>query len=85
MKSGDYEIKNIYQGGYSSLDPSSSGYSNSFTGYRTNAGDVGLAIDARTANVVQEISTKLSSGTKNIELTQVFPEVFNAIPKQQFK
>ena len=85
MKSGEYEIKNIYQGGYSSLDPNSAGYSNSFTGYRTRAGDLGLTTDPRSANIIKETTAKLSSGVKQMELALVSPEIFDSIPKQHLK
>ena len=79
---GDYKISDIYQGGDSSLNPS---YGSVFTGYRTGAGELGLSTDPRTANILQEVSSKLSSGVKNIEVEAVSPEVFDAIPKQQLK
>lgn len=80
---GDYTIENIYQGGYSSLDPNKA-YSTNFTGYRTSAGSLGLTTDPRTANIVKDASTKLSTGVKQIELALVSPELFDSIPKQQF-
>jgi len=83
-KEGGYVIENIYQGGYSSLDPNKA-YSGSFTGYRSNAGSVGLTTDYRTANILQDISTKLSSGVKQIEVSTIQQEVFDAIPKQHLK
>ena len=79
---GDYTINNIYQGGYSSLSPS---YGNVFTGYRVGAGEIGMSTDARTANVLQEVSTKLNMGIKNIELSQVDKGVFESIPKGHLK
>jgi sugar phosphate isomerase/epimerase len=83
MEKGDYKIENVYQGGYSSLDPNKA-YSNSFTGYRTNAGSLGLTTDPRTANQIKDASAKLSSGVKQIELALVSSELFDSIPKQQF-
>src|SRR3989344_6030800 len=77
----DYEIKEVYQGGYSSLKPS---YGN-FIGYRTGAGDFGMSTDARTANILKDVSKNLSAGAKHVELTQVSPEVFESVPKQQLK
>lgn len=79
---GDYTINNIYQGGYSSLSPS---YGDVFSGYRVGAGEIGMSTDARTANVVQEVSTKLNMGAKNIELSQVDRGVFESIPKGHLK
>ena len=81
---GGYTIENIYQGGYSSLDPNKA-YFNSFTGYRANAGSLGITTDPRTANMIKDASAKLSSGVKEIELTLVSPELYDAIPKQQYK
>jgi len=78
----NYKIENIYQGSYSSLDPTKGEL---FTGYRMPAENLSLSTDARTANIVQEIGSKISSGVKNVEASQVFPEVFDSIPKQQFK
>lgn len=72
-----YRISDIYQGGYSSLVPSYRGYA--------AAGSFGMTTDPRTANILQEVSTKLSSGAKNIEIEGVSPEIFDAIPKQYLK
>jgi len=74
---GDYEIKDIYNGGYSTLD---SNYGNLFKGYGVSAASIGMSTDARTANVLKEISESIASGEKTVELTQVSPEVFEAIP-----
>ena len=74
---GDYEIKDIYQGGTSSLEPS---YGNILGTYRIKTSNIGLSTDARTANVLKEISESISTGEKTVELTQVSPEVFEAIP-----
>ncbi len=82
VKKGDYTISDIYQGGYSSLKPN---YGDVFTGYRTSAGSLGLTTDLRTANMLQEASSKLSTGIKQIELSGVSPEIFESIPKQHLK
>jgi sugar phosphate isomerase/epimerase len=76
------DIKNIYQGGYSSLSPK---YGDVFTGYRINPSSFGMTTDPRTANVLQDASSKLSSGVKHIEISAVSPEIFEAIPNQQLK
>ena len=78
----DYSIKDIYQGGYSSLNPN---YGSVFTGYRINPGKIGMTTDPRTANVLKDASTKLNMGVKQIELAIVSPEIFDAIPKQQLQ
>lgn len=75
-KIGGYKIPDIYQGGYSSLDPSNN--------YMT-AGTLGMTTDPRTANILQEVSTKLSTGVKQIEISAASPEVFDSMPKQQLK
>ena len=66
MAKGDYKISDIYQGGYSSLASPSNGY--------MTAGSLGMTTDFRTANILQEVSTKISSGIKNIEVTAIQPE-----------
>jgi sugar phosphate isomerase/epimerase len=73
---GGYKIPDIYQGSYSSLDPS-----NNYIA----AGTLGMTTDPRTANILQEVSTKLSSGVKQIEISAVSPEVFDSMPRQQLK
>lgn len=78
----DYQIKNLYQGGYSSFSPK---YGDVFTGYHLNPASFGMTTDPRTANVLQEASTKLNMGVKQIELALVSPEIFDAIPNQQLK
>ncbi len=75
-KEGDYTISNIYQGGYSSFNPGSN--------YITT-GSLGLTTDPRTANVLKDVSNKLASGVKQIELEFVSPEIFDSIPKQQLE
>ena len=81
-KEGDYIINNLYQGGYSSLSPS---YGDMFTGYRVSAGSLGITTDPRSANILKEASSKLSGGSKHVELALVSPEIFDSIPKQQLK
>ena len=76
---GDYHINDIYQGGYSSLKPK---YGDVFTGYRTSAGSLGLTTDPRTANIIQDASSKLATGIKQIEISAVQPEIFESIPQQ---
>ena len=79
---GDYNIEDIYQGGYSSFKPS---YGDVFTGYRASAKDLGMTTDPRTMNVVKEVSSKLSSGQGKIEMALVNPEIFDSVPKQYLK
>ncbi len=82
MAEENYEIKQIYQGGYDSFKSSSGG---GLAETHMPFKDISVSTDARTANIVKEIGGKISSGVKNIEASQVFPEVFDSIPKQQFK
>ena len=72
-----YTISDIYQGGYSTLAPPENMY--------ITAGSLGITTDPRTANVIQEVSSKLSSGVKQIEIEGVSPDIFDAIPKQHLK
>jgi sugar phosphate isomerase/epimerase/bacterioferritin (cytochrome b1) len=78
----DNYVINEYQGGASSFEPT---YGNIFTGYTTSAGSIGMATDARTANVLKEVSTKLAMGVQNIELSQVDAATFQMIPKGHLK
>ena len=77
---GGYEIKNLYQGGYSTF---SSKYDTPLSNYKTKSGDFGMTTDPRSANVLQDVSTKLNMGVKQIEITAVNPALFDAIPEQQ--
>jgi sugar phosphate isomerase/epimerase len=80
---GEYTIKNEYQGGFSTLDPTQNEY---FTGYQASAGSLGLTSDPRaTFKLSSDVSTKLSSGAKHIELAMVSPEFFDNTPKQELK
>ena len=80
----DYSINNIYSGGYSGLD-SNKNYGTLFSGYNVSAQGMGMSTDARTANILKEVSKNLSAGGTTIEVTQVSPQVFDAIPKQQLE
>ncbi len=78
----DYTINNIYQGGYSSFKPS---YGDVFTGYHVAAGNFALTTDPRNANIIQEVSTKLSTGLKHMEVEGIQQEILDSIPKQHLK
>lgn len=78
--SADYNIKDIYQGGYSSLSPK---YGDVFTGYRINPATFGLTTDPRNANVLQDVASKIRTGAKHIEVSAVSPNIFESIPEQQ--
>ena len=78
----DYKIENIYQGGYSSLNPEGGEI---FTGYRGTVNKLGISTDPRTANILKEVSEKIAPGQKVIELSMITPETIEAIPKQHLK
>jgi hypothetical protein len=80
MEKGNYQIKNFYQGGYSSLDPSKSG--GVYTGINVPFEKLSTPTDPNNANLVKEISSKMNLGLKNIEVGAVIPRVFEATPKQ---
>jgi len=80
-KEGDYTISNIYQGGYSSFNQ----YPNLSPETPVEAKDLGLTTDFKSANILQEINSKLSSGIKHIEISPISPDVFESIPKEHFK
>jgi len=81
-KIGDYKIENIYQGGYSSLDPDKGEL---FTGYRVATSELGATTNPQTANQIQEINKSLNQGIVPIEMGSLHPDQFNQIPKQHFK
>jgi hypothetical protein len=80
---GDYtsSFENIYNGGYSSMDPDTG----NFIGYRMNAGTIGSPTGVQTANQLKEVMTRLKEGVKNIELQPLAEGVFDQIPKQHFE
>lgn len=75
---GDYSIEPIYQGGFSSFKPLG-------TSPYFKVANFAETTDPRTANLIQEVSNKLSSGVKHIEIEMVSPEVFDSVPKQHFQ
>ena len=83
MAKEGYTINPVYSGGYSSLKP---GY-NKGSSYDSMiaTGSLGITTDPRTANVLKEVSDKLSMGVKQIEVEGVSPDVFDAMPKQHLQ
>ena len=79
---GNYTINNIYQGGYSSLEPN---YGDIFTGYHVSARELGAPTKPDTANQIQQVNMLLNQGIIPIEVGALSPEVFDQIPKQHFK
>ena len=82
MKKGNYTVSDIYQGGYSSLEPN---YGSVFTGYRVAASEVGAPTKPDTANQIQQVSQLLKQGIVPIEVGILDPKVFDQVPKQHFK
>jgi len=54
-------------------------------GYSMKAGELGLAIDPRTANQIAMLSQALNAGIVPVEVGVLSPETFDAIPKQHFE
>ncbi|MBI2003946.1 sugar phosphate isomerase/epimerase [Candidatus Pacearchaeota archaeon] len=78
----NYNIENVYQGGYSSFTPN---YGDVFTGYRVPASSLGAPTNPFTANQIAEVNKLLSQGIVPIEIGTIKPEDFEAIPRQHFK
>jgi len=73
--------ESIYPGAYSYLTPR---YYLP-VGYQTRIGELGAALDPRTANQLSELNTKLNPGVKHIELEGISPEIFESIPEQHLE
>ena len=78
----DYQIKDIYQGGYSTLDPE---YGKLFTGYRVPVGDLAVSTNPSEAMIAKEVSNKINMGAKNVEVEVLIPKTFDAMNKHDFK
>lgn len=78
----NYEIKDLYQGGYSGLKPN---YGEFSAGYKSSASKLGVNVDPRTANILQSVSSSINPGQKNVELEWVTEELMDSIPKQHLK
>lgn len=53
--------------------------------YRTRIAELGMTTDPRTAFQIKEVSDKLSTGIKTIEVSAISPEIFESIPEQHLK
>lgn len=82
MAQGNYNIKDIYQGGPTSFSPN---YGETFAGYRIPAGKLGLSQNPSTANQLAELDKSLKQGTKVAEVQALEPATFEAIPKHHFE
>ncbi len=67
--------ENFYSGADYGLDPE-------YNKKVESIGSLGITIDGRTANQLKEVSAKLSTGAKVIEVQGVSAEVFESIPNQ---
>ena len=75
-----------YVGSYASLYPGlKEDYGELFSGYRLAAKRIGAATSFQTANQIAEVSARLSEGMSTIELQPASAQLFESIPKQQFK
>ncbi len=84
MEKEDYKINDIYQGGYSSLDQTTSN-TGIYTGYKIPSGQLGAPTKPDVANQLAQVSMLANQGIIPIEVGALNPEVFNAIPKEHFK
>ncbi|MGV8152214.1 MAG: sugar phosphate isomerase/epimerase family protein [Candidatus Nanoarchaeia archaeon] len=71
--------ENFYTGSDSYLMPKSVA-----AGYSLNSGELGMAIDARTANQLGDLALKINPGQKVTEIGAVQTAVFESIPIQHF-
>jgi len=81
MENKPYFIKDMYQGNYSSFEPTPLSQGN----YPIQTGSLSITTDPRSANILQTISAAISGGIKNVEVTAVTPDYFDSIPKQHIK
>lgn len=72
----------MYQGTYGPLDSESKPL---FIGYRIPVSEMSLTTDPSTAAQINEITTKLSSGVKGLEMEGLDPHIFESIPKQHLE
>jgi hypothetical protein len=77
----NYEIKDIYQSSSSFFKDNPNNSNN----YKTNFRTFGLTSDPRTANIIKDVSQKLNTGVKHIEISAVTPEIFESVPNEQLK
>ena len=83
----EYGTSNFYSGADYGLDPS---YGDEYSlgispEYAPSPSQFGLTTDPRTAAQLREVSSKLSTGAKTIELTGITPGELESIPQQHFK
>lgn len=75
-----------YVPNYASLSyTGGSDYSEFSTGYKMQANIIGAPTNPQTANQIAEVTARLNEGMKAVEVGALSPEIFETIPKQQFK
>lgn len=72
----------FYPGSPNSLDPYSG---KTFIGYKSPLSDFALTTDGRMGNQLQEVSNKLNTGAKVLEISGSDPALMDSIPRQQFQ
>jgi len=84
IEKGDYLVSDVYQGSYSSLEPS---HGSLFPRYenRPTVSQLGIATDPRVANVLKEVSDKIAPGAKAVELSFIQQEILETVPKQHLQ
>ena len=53
--------------------------------FYVNHNQLGAPTSPQTANQLQEATSRLNAGLKNVELSLISPDVFESIPKQHFE
>ncbi|HLC78542.1 MAG TPA: hypothetical protein VJH92_05440 [Candidatus Nanoarchaeia archaeon] len=74
----NYKIDSMYQGGASTFKPYS-------TASYFPTGTLGETTFPNTINIIKEVSDKLASGTKRVEIEAIDNKILESIPKQYFK
>jgi len=85
FKSKSYNIESFYEGNPSSLEPSYGGAYGTYTGYRQAGSVLSLTTKPDTANQIRELTQKLNTGAKAVEMTLISPAIFEEIPKQHLE
>ena len=77
---------NFYPGADHGLDPSYGATEYESTGgYRIPIGDFSLTTRPDTANQLKEVTDKINTGAKSIEITGISPGVFESVPEQHLE
>jgi sugar phosphate isomerase/epimerase len=80
----DNTVENIYQGGYSSLNPD---YGNFFSGYRMSTELLGTpsTTPGEQGDIITNLGRTVSTGQKVVEISLLTPEMIDSIPKQHLE